>query len=118
MEKTAKQRMMERHLDLFEYFAQQMLANPDAAPDRLTIIPLALLAEGTGGLTPGRLALLIEVRSHGTYARMQDLADALGRDKFAVSKDVEVLANLGLVHKRRIGRQVSITPDDGLIVLA
>ena len=118
MDAKSRKEVIERNLEIAEHFMQQVLANPSAAADKLTVIPLAAMAGGKTGLTPSRLALLIELRSHGEYGRMHDLAKAVGRDKFAVSKDIDVLADLGLVHKQRKGRTVAISPDTRPIMLA
>lgn len=105
-------------LDIAEKAMQQLLADPSGAPDKLTIIPMTTLMGGKDGLTPSRIALFIEIRAHGVYQRVQELADAVGRDKYAVSKDVDVLALHGLVHKHKRGRTVAIEADTRPIVLA
>lgn len=108
----------DKALDLAEQHMQAILADPAGAPDKVTILPIATMLGGPGGLTPARIALLIEIRSHGTYERMQSLAEAMGRDKHAVSKDVDVLVHHGLVHKQRKGRTVAIEADRRPIILA
>ncbi|MEK6976536.1 MAG: hypothetical protein AABY18_09370 [Candidatus Thermoplasmatota archaeon] len=108
----------DRALDLAEQQMLALLANPAGAPDRLTIIPILTMLGGPNGLTPARIALFIEIRSHGIYEQIQELADAMGRDKHAVSKDVDVLVHHGLVHKQKKGRTVTIEADKRPIFLA
>lgn len=96
-----------QRLDMAHDIFQRALAEPDAYPDHLIVIPLSLLAEGSL-LSPARLETLMRLRRHGGYERLQDLADDLGRGKHRVSKDISALASLGLVHKHRHGRQMHI----------
>ena len=113
-----RKQVADKALDLAEQHMQAILANPAGAPDKVTIIPITKMLGGPDGLTPARIALFIEIRSHGIYAQIQDLADAMGRDKHAVSKDVDVLVHHGLVHKHKKGRSVSIEADARPIILA
>lgn len=116
----ARKRLIDQNIETAWAHMRSVLADPASAPDHLTVIPLSILtlAGGRNGLTPGRVSLLAQLRAHGEYGRMQDLADAVGRDKFAVSKDIDVLSMLGLVHKRRTGRTVAIAADARPIMLA
>lgn len=116
----AKQRkhMIEENLDVAEDYLQQKLRDPTSLPDGALVIPMSLLAEGKNGLTQARWQVLQQIRSHGRYARIQDLADALGRGKHRVSKDVDALASLGLVHKQKKGRETAIRPDPRQIMVA
>lgn len=113
-----RKQVADKALDLAEQSLKAILANPKAAPDKVTIIPLTTMLGGKDGLTPARIALFIEVRSHGPYDQLQDLADAVGRDKHAVSKDLDVLAAHDLVHKHRVGRNLMIEADERPIMLA
>lgn len=113
-----RKQVADKSLDLAEQYMQAILANPAGAPDRVTVIPLATMLGGPGGLTPARIALFIEIRTHGAYHQIQALAAAMGRDKHAVSKDVDVLVQHGLVRKQKQGRAVSIEADQRPIILA
>lgn len=113
-----RKQVADNALDLAAQHMRAILADPEGAPEKVTVIPITKMLGGPDGLTPARIALLIEIRSHGLYERIQDLADAMGRDKHAVSKDVDVLARHGLVHKHRKGRSVAIEADGRPIILA
>ncbi len=106
------------NLDVARRVIQQKLDDPASIPDGALVIPLSLLAGDYNLLTSSRWRVLLQLRSHGTYVRLQDLADALGRGKHRVSKDVDVLVNLGLVHKQKNGRETSIQPDARQIFVA
>jgi hypothetical protein len=108
----------DKALDLLEQSLLGILANPEAAPEHVTIIPIAKMLGGKDGLTPSRIALFIEIRSHGPYGQLQELAHAVGRDKHVVSKDVDILAAHHLVHKRKTGRTITIEADARPILLS
>jgi predicted transcriptional regulator len=48
---------------------------------------------------------------------VQDIADKLGRDPGAVSRDISILERTGIVRKVRVGKAVKILPSAEIIVL-
>jgi DNA-binding MarR family transcriptional regulator len=118
MEAKQRKRMIEDNLGVAETILQQKLRHPSSIPDEALVIPLSLLAGGKNPLTQSRWQVLLLLREHGAYNRIQDLADALGRGKHRVSKDLDILASLGLVHKKKKGRETSVQPDLRRILLA
>jgi len=67
---------------------------PKAAPIRLSFESAEHLLEA---LTPLRYRLLKLLQKHGAFDSIEELATTAERDRSTVSKDVKVLAGLGLV---------------------
>lgn len=61
----------------------------------------------TGILTKERIRIVNHLREHGPVDSLQELAEALGRDRSAVSRDLVALEN-SLVEVKKIGRQKTI----------
>ena len=118
MDKKDRTKLIRGNLDVAERYLQRVLENPSSLSERQVVIPMSLMAGDASLLTQSRWRILLQLRNHGTYDRLQDLADALGRGKHRVSKDVEVLAKLGLLHKEKRGRETAVTPDERPIVVA
>jgi DNA-binding MarR family transcriptional regulator len=118
MDATQRRKLVRQNLDVAHDVLQRMLNDPDAFPKRSLVIPMSLLADARVPLTPSRWQVLMQVRSHGQYKRLQDLADDLGRGKHRVSKDVDVLATLGLLRKHKQGREMSVEADSREILVA
>lgn len=114
---TETEQMITQNLSLAREVLQAVVAHPDAFPDNLLVIPMDLLSRGKGILTPARYEVLLAIRERGSFERLQDLADLLGRTKHRVSKDVNALTALGLIHKERHGRTTTITADQRPILL-
>lgn len=113
-----RERVIAENLELAERLLQRKLRNPTSLPDNVLIVPLNLIAGANNPLTTARWNVLRVLRAHGKYDRIQDLADALGRGKHRVSKDVDVLASFGLVHKTKHGRETSVEADPREILVA
>jgi DNA-binding MarR family transcriptional regulator len=113
-----RERLIAENLELAERLLQRKLRNPTSLPDNVLIVPLNLIAGPKNPLTTARWNVLRVLRAHGRYDRIQDLADALGRGKHRVSKDVDVLASFGLVHKTKHGRETSVEADPPEILVA
>lgn len=118
MDATQRRKLVRENLDLASEIIQRKLKDPKAFPDQALIIPMSLLAAGKVPLTQSRWQLLLQVRNHGQYKRLQDLAEDLGRGKHRVSKDVDALAGLGLLHKHKKGRETMVEADRREIVVA
>lgn len=101
----------DRALDFLRKAAQ----DTDAYPEDLVVMPLDydLLA---AILTRERVRILNHLHDHGPVGSLQELADALGRDKSAVSRDVSYLSGT-YVEEQRIGRKVELRARKTLIVL-
>jgi len=118
MGKKERSELVRENLQVAERAILEKLARPDAFPAGAIVIPLRLLVGKKNALTPSRWAIIQKLRERGGYERLNDLAEALGRSKYRVSKDVDVLTGLGLVHKVRHGKRVAIRPDPRTIVVA
>ncbi len=117
MEGDRKQ-LIGENLELAKRLLQRKLRDPSSLPESVLIVPLNLIAGSKNPLTTARWNVLRVLRAHGRYERIQDLADALGRGKHRVSKDVDVLASFGLVHKIKHGRETSVEADPREILVA
>lgn len=66
-------------------------------------------------LTPKRYALIEAVKEHGRFESIEALANVVGRDRAAVSRDLKALAEAGLLRVREAvlpghGRRLEIAP--------
>ena len=111
MDATQRRKLVRENLDVAREILQSKLNDADSLPEQAIVIPMSLLADGKVPLTQSRWQVLLQVRNHGQYKRLQDLAEDLGRGKHRVSKDVDALAGLGLLHKHRNGREVMVEAD-------
>ena len=118
MDPTQRRKLIRENLDLAEAILQRKLKDPKSLPEHALVIPMSLLADGKIPLTRSRWQLLLQVRNHGKYKRLQDLAEDLGRGKHRVSKDVDALAGLGLLHKQKNGRETMVEADQRKIMVA
>ena len=118
MEADTEAGLIEQNLELARQIIHAALDDPDVFPDDLLVIPMNLLAGSDGLLTPARFEVLLKVREHGSFDRLQDLADSLGRGKHRVSKDIDALTALGLIRKERRGRTLRLTADNRPILLS
>lgn len=83
------------------------------------MIPLRLLVTGgPGPLSRQRMRLLLELKRHGGYESVSELAEAVGRPRSRVSQDLELLAQLNLVQAERDGRVRRVKPGAKEIVIA
>jgi predicted transcriptional regulator len=66
----------------------------------------------------GEKTRLIEyLRTHGPVDSVTTLSEALGRSREAVSRDLQVLVNVGVVHAEQHGRHKSLRATDQPIVV-
>lgn len=70
----------------------------------------------TSVLTRERIRIINHLREHGPVESLQELADALGRDKTAISRDLSYL-EADLVKVEKIGRRKRISAPDKPIIL-
>lgn len=86
---------------------REIAANPDSYPDKFVAVPLEpdIVASI---FTPERIRLLMLVREEGPYESLDALARAVHRDGAAVSRDLRILTEAGLVASRRRGRSKQI----------
>ena len=115
---TKRKQVIGENLDLTKRLLQRKLRDASSLPGNVLIVPLNLISGTQNPLTTARWNVLRVLRAHGRYNRIQDLADALGRSKHRVSKDVDVLASFGLVHKTKHGRETSVEADSREILVA
>ena len=118
MDAKQRRKLVRENLDIASDIIQRKLKDPKSLPNHAIIIPMSLLADGKVPLTQGRWQVLLQVRNHGKYKRIQDLAEDLGRGKHRVSKDVDALAGLGLLHKHKNGRETMVEADRREIMVA
>lgn len=85
-------------------FIRKVIENPDAYPDTFIALPRdpALISKV---LSRERTKIVDYLESYGPVGSLQALADALRRDKAAVSRDLDVLIEVGLVRSQRRGRR-------------
>lgn len=84
-------------------FAAKVMQHPETYPDSFVSIPRdAELIRRL--LSPERNRILDYLEQHGPVGSLQSLADGLHRDKGAVSRDLVLLIEVGLVEARREGR--------------
>ncbi len=67
-------------------------------------------------LTRERVRLVNHLREHGPYETLQELADDLGRDKTAISRDLSYL-EATLVKVEKVGRRKRIWAPDKPVIL-
>lgn len=89
--------------------------NEDRLPSDFMALPLDFDLV-IGILTRERIRLLDHLRTNGPAESLQELADALDRDKTAVSRDVSFL-NPALVQVESHGRQKRIWASDKPIII-
>lgn len=81
---------------------EDSIQHPGRYPDDFAIMPIAVLPEI---LTPERVRLYEELRNHGPFASVNELAAALRRHQSRVSRDVALLEGHGLVAVEKVGRK-------------
>lgn len=98
-----------------EALSQWLMKHLDSLPSEFTVMRLDhdLIASI---LTRERIRLINHLRKHGPYESLQELADDLGRDKTAVSRDLHHLED-SLVKVEKTGRRKRIWAPDTPIIL-
>ena len=96
--------------------AHYMVDHAEAFREPMIIVPIEQLALDAV-LSPERVRLLQEVRAHGPFERLDDLAAALGRSKARTSQDVAMLERHGMLICKRAGRTKRIAADPRPILL-
>lgn len=88
-------------------FIAKVVADPDAYPDSFISLPRdpKLINKL---LSPARNGILDYLEQHGPTASLKELADGLHRDKSAVSRDLDLLIEVGLVESQKEGRRTRL----------
>lgn len=88
-------------------FAQKVFDRPEAFPPSFIALPMdSHLIQKI--LSAQRMKLIKYLREHGTAQSVRELAAALQRKEPAVSRDLHLLLEIGLVEKKRDGVRVGI----------
>lgn len=91
---------------------------PEAFRGDLLVIPLKQLVEGdVEPLSRERLRLLMELRDHGPFDSVTELAEALDRPRSRVSQDLEVLGRMNLIARKKQGRRRQVRTAPSKIVI-
>jgi predicted transcriptional regulator len=103
---------MEAELD----FLGQAIREPTKYPERFVAIPRSSTLLGKiFSAEPNRILDYLE--KHGHVQSVQRLANALHRDKAAVSRDVKLLEHVGLVIAKRVGKEKILEPSHKMVVV-
>lgn len=95
----------------------KVFADPDAFPSDFVAFPLrGDMASRI--LTAERRRIIIYLEDHGPANSIRDLAAALGRDPAAVSRDIHLLTDAGLLHMENVGRSRHIHATGRPIIVA
>ena len=96
---------------------EPILANPSDFPAHLVVIPAGspILAK-LFSREPSRIIQYL--RDHGPVSSIRELADVLGRDPAAVSRDVRILERHGLVETVQSGREKTLSATQRPILVA
>lgn len=107
---------VESESEFFHRIRSTVRKQPQAS-GALTGITLSFQSASTllAVLTPKRHALFEAVRKVGQFESIEALAQAVSRDRAAVSKDLKALADAGLLHVQDVtfpghGRRTRISP--------
>jgi predicted transcriptional regulator len=111
--KTTKHNPMKDALDV----VAKVFADPDAFPSGFVAFPLrGDMASRI--LTHERRRIIVYLEDHGPAASIRDLATALGRDPAAVSRDIHLLTDAGLLRIEDVGRTKHIHATGRPIIVA
>lgn len=109
---TKKPDAMSEALD----FLGKVVRAPEDYPDRFVAIPRnSPLLTKLFSKEPNRI--LDYLHKHGHVDAIQELADALGRNKSGVSRDVQLLIDVGLVSATRKGKEKSVQPTEKVVLV-
>lgn len=111
--KTAKHNPMKDALDV----VAKVFADPDAFPSDFIAFPLrGDMASRI--LTNERRRIIVYLEDHGPATSIRHLAVALGRDPAAVSRDIHLLTDAGLLRIEDVGRNKHIHATGRPIIVA
>ncbi len=95
----------------------KVFANPEAFPSDFVAFPLrGDMASRI--LTHERRRIIVYLEDHGPTSSIRDLAAALDRDPAAVSRDVHLLTDAGLIRINATGRSKQIQATGRPIIVA
>lgn len=94
-----------------------ILAAPEKYPEHLVVLPAGspILAK-IFSKEPTRI--IEYLRKHGPVSSIRQLAEVLGRDPAAVSRDVQVLERYGLLSTSQYGREKQLSATDRPVLVA
>lgn len=95
----------------------KVFANPDAFPTDFVAFPLRGEMAGRV-LTAERRRIIIYLEDNGPAESIRELAEALGRDPAAVSRDIHLLTDAGLLRIEDGGRNKQIHATGRPIIVA
>lgn len=95
----------------------KVFADPDAFPSDFVAFPLRS-GMASRILTSERRRIIIYLEDHGPTESIRDLAEALGRDPAAVSRDIHLLTDAGLLRIEEVGRTKHIHATGRPIIVA
>jgi len=107
----------ERNIERAFRLMREVAKEPGRFPPRFIAIPLDPALVGTI-FTPERIRLLKELRDRGPVESMGSLAGRVHRDQTRVSRDVQFLADAGLVVTERHGKSKRVRATERPIVIA
>ena len=111
--KSTKHNPMKDALDVIA----KVFANPDAFPSDFVAFPLrGEMASRI--LTHERRRIIVYLEDNGPAYSIRELATALGRDPAAVSRDIHLLTDAGLLRVEEIGRNKHIHATGRPIIVA
>jgi predicted transcriptional regulator len=111
--KTTKPNPMQDALDV----VAKVFADPDAFPRDFVAFPLR--GEMVSRiLTAQRRRIIVYLEDHGPVNSIRSLADALGRDPAAVSRDIHLLTDAGLLRVEDVGRSRHVHATGRPIIVA
>lgn len=97
-------------------FLEQVVRTPAAYPERFVAIPRnSPVLTKLFSREPNRI--LDYLQKHGRADAVQEIADALKRNKSGVSRDIKLLVDFGLVTSTRHGKEKVIMRTDRLVVV-
>lgn len=95
----------------------KVFADPDAFPSDFVAFPLRS-GMASRILTSERRRIIIYLQDHGPAESIRDLAEALERDPAAVSRDIHLLTDAGLLRIEEVGRAKHIHATGRPIIVA
>jgi predicted transcriptional regulator len=113
---TAKKTRPNPMQDALDVVAK-VFADPDAFPSDFVAFPLRT-DMASRILTAERRRIIIYLEDHGPANSIRDLAAALGRDPAAVSRDIHLLTDAGLLRMEDVGRSRHIHATGRPIIVA
>lgn len=95
----------------------KVFEDPDAFPSDFVAFPLrGDMASRI--LTHERRRIIVYLEDHGPATSIRGLADALGRDPAAVSRDIHLLTDAGLLRVEAVGRNKHVHATGKPIIVA